>query len=258
MNQVLKTMVLVVGVLTACVAVARAEGETKTLLGDVLKDKGIDVSVSGGADVFSKYVWRGFLLDNDWVFQPSMTITASGFQVGAWGNFDAEEDDALASNEVDTWVSYSYTFDEMYTVKAGHTYYEFIQADGFSKEWFVGFGLNTLLAPTFTAFFDYGNESQGGGDGEYYAFDVSHSFTLLEDNGVTLDLGGHVGYNHDQYLAGDGYDVLLSAAIGVPLTENLKASVKAAYSIPFEDLEDSAIGNQDKEFYGGASLAYSF
>lgn len=259
MKGLLKVMVLAVGILSIGALSAWAEEtETKTLLGDVLKDKGIDIAVTGTTDVFSKYVWRGFLLDDDWVVQPAVTFASGGFQVGVWGNFDAEQDDALASNEIDTWASYSYTIDDMVTLKAGHTYYEFVQADSFSKEWFVGVGLNTILAPTLTAYFDYGNESQGGGDGEYYALDVSHSFTLVEDNGITLDLGAHAGYNHDLFIVGDGFDALFSAGLGVLLTENLKASLKGAYSVPFEDLEDAALGNQDEEFYGGVSLAYSF
>ena len=259
MKRILATLVcaFVISIFGLSPAFAE-EGETKTLFGDVLAEKGIDVSVSGSMDTFSKYVWRGFLLDDDWVFQPSFYVDVEGFKVGVWGNFDSDQDDALSSDEIDTIVSYSYTIDEKLTLTAGHTYYEFVSADTFSKEFFVSASVAVWGTPTLSAFIDYGDEEDGGGDGEYYALDLTHSFMLLEENGVTLDLGGHIGYNKEQYLAGEGWDILLSAGLGIPLTDNLKASLKSAYSIPFEDLEDSAIGNQDEEFYGGLSLAYSF
>jgi len=84
--------------------VPEAEPETKTLLGDFLKDHNVDVTVAGTADFYNKYIWRGFLLDDDPVFQPSFTVSATGFAVSGWGNFDLDDEDALMSDEIDTIV----------------------------------------------------------------------------------------------------------------------------------------------------------
>ncbi len=71
----------------------RAEAET--LLGDYLTDKGIEMEVSATIDYYDKYVWRGFLLDDDHVLQPGITLSAAGFEGGFWGSWDLQSEDAL-------------------------------------------------------------------------------------------------------------------------------------------------------------------
>ena len=52
----------------------------------------------GDGAVFSKYIWRGQRLTNDWSLQPSGTVTAGPFSVNVWGTLDlaaCNEGDAL-------------------------------------------------------------------------------------------------------------------------------------------------------------------
>jgi len=67
-----------------------------------------DVNV--GADFVSRYVWRGLDIANSPSLQPSISITTSNFEVGFWGAYTLFGDKS-ASDEIDTWIGYSYKND---------------------------------------------------------------------------------------------------------------------------------------------------
>ena len=218
----------------------------------------LDLEASGSFDVYSQYIWRGFALDTDPVLQPGFNISGHGLAFSFWSSWDFDNNDSLDGDEIDYVLDYTYEFDN-FSVSAGHTYYEFPGTDTFSREFYGSIGLSTIpLSPAFTFYYDYGDEDQGGGDGQYLTLEVSHSFALKEDSGISLDLSGRIGYNNELFIAGEGGDVLLSAGLTIPLAESLSISPSANYSIPYGDLKDEDDGNQDEEFYGGFSLAYSF
>lgn len=243
------------------------QAEAKTLLGDYLKEKGIDVSMSGAIDFNSKYIWRGIRLDNDPVLQPSFTVSAYGFSANVWGSYDLAGDDNLSSNETDTTLSYSYTFEDLsigpialspITVTGGNIYYDFPGTNTYTSEVFAGITYGCFLSPTVTYYYDYIDESKGGGDGNYVALALSHSIPLVKDYGTTLDLSGHVGFNSGDYINGEGGDYLLKAGFTIPLTENLKLIPSFNYSIPFGDVKKKSDGNQKQYTYGGVSLSFAF
>ena len=218
----------------------------------------LDIEASGSLDVYSQYIWRGFALDTDPVLQPGFSLSGHGITFSFWSSWDFDNNDSLDGDEVDYVLDYTYELED-FSVSLGHTYYEFPGTDTFSREFYGGIALaNMPLSPAFTFYYDYGDEGQGGGDGQYITLEVSHSFPLEDALGISLDLSGRVGYNNELFIVGEGGDGLLSAGVTIPLTESLSISPSANYSIPFGDLEDSADGNQAEEFYGGFSLAYSF
>ena len=216
-----------------------------------------DIEASATMDVYNKYIWRGFTLDTDPVIQPGVNLSAYGFTLSYWGSYDGSQDDAAGSDEQDFTIDYTYDF-EYVSVSAGHTYYAFPTADSYSKEWYLGVSVPVLLSPTVTYYKDYGKEDQGGGDGTYLNLAVSHSFTVVEDQAITLDLGASVGFNDKLFIRGDGGDYALSAGLTIPLTKDLSLSPVLGYVVPFGDLEDAADGNQKKRTYGGISLGCSF
>lgn len=63
---------------------------------------------SVGADVVSRYIWRGQDYGNNVSVQPSLAFAAplgpGGLKVGAWGNFAVSNNDA---NENDLYINYS-------------------------------------------------------------------------------------------------------------------------------------------------------
>jgi hypothetical protein len=228
-----------------------------------------NVQISGSTAVYSKYLWRGFRLDDDYVLQPSININAfGGWNLNVWGNYDLNNSaDSVNSTEVDTTLTYTHKLKDLkiagfelqpISVTVGHVYYDFPGTNTFSKESILGFGYETFLSPTLTWYHDYSRESQGGGDGEYLVLAMANSIPIVADYGVTLDLGGHVGYNHRLFIRGEGGDALVTTGLTVPLTKNFKVSPSVNYSIPFGGLEEEADGNKDKEFFWGTTLNYTF
>ncbi|MBU0650509.1 hypothetical protein KKC59_01210, partial [bacterium] len=224
--------------------------------GGILEKYDIDLEVTADTAFNSEYMWRGFKLDDDPVMQQGVYIAGYGFTASVWGNFDIDSDDALDSDEVDYALDYTYEF-KKFSASAGITYYDFPGTDAFSREYYVGLGLKTLLSPTITFYRDFGKESSGGGNGIYTVVGVSHSFNIGDD-GVALDLSAHVGYNHELFIEGEGEDAGIGAALSIPLSEKVKLIPNINYSVPFDDLKDSNDGNQDDEFYGGVKFEFSF
>lgn len=261
----IKTLILGAVMFLTVSAVGAKNAAAETLFGDYLKEKGIDVSVSASVDFYNKYVWRGFLLDGDPVLQPSVTFGVNGFEGGFWGSWDLEGEDELAGNEVDGWIGYSFDLgfiDEaasIVTVSVGHTWYGFPQGDtglaegSQSKEFYAGVAIDTFLSPYFTWYGDYADESSGGADGNYYMFGIGHSFTLVEDYGISLDLGFEVGLNDEAFIAEDGGYTLSTIGLTIPLTENATLAPVVAFSSPFGDIEEA---NND-ELYAGVSMGFS-
>lgn len=90
-------------------------------------------SVSIGADVVSRYVWRGLDFGESMSVQPALTIGAGGLEFGAWGSYSISADGASA-NENDLWFTYTVTTSSGASISVGATDYYFPGpgADGFS------------------------------------------------------------------------------------------------------------------------------
>lgn len=63
-------------------------------------------SVDLGADLMSRYVWRGTDFGESPSIQPSLSISAGAFSVGSWGSY-AMSPQSSGANEHDLWMSYS-------------------------------------------------------------------------------------------------------------------------------------------------------
>lgn len=244
-----------------------AEDEPKTIFGDFFKDA--NLSATGSTSFYSQYIWRGIRLDNDYVLQPSFTVSGfNGLSVNVWGNYDLDNSaDAANSNETDTTVSYTKTFEGLNLlgmelkpigVTVGHIYYDFPGTNTFAKEAMLGFSYGTFLSPSLTWYHDYSRESQGGGDGDYLMLSAAKSLDINKDYGITADFSGHVGYNKGDFILGEGGDVLLTGGLTLPLTKSLKLSPSINYAIPFGDYTDIKNGEKENEFYWGTTLNYTF
>jgi len=224
----------------------------------VLESLDLDIEASGSLDFYSQYVWRGFVLDTDPVIQPGFSLSAYGFTLGWWGSMDVDNNDNLASGESDTTIDYTKEFEDL-SISLGHTYYDFPGSNGYSKEFYVGVGLSNLpLSPAVTYYHDYGDENNGGGKGNYVVLDLTHSFALIDDPEISLDLGAHVAYNDELFIVGEGGDYLLSAGLTVPLAKSLTFAPSINYAIPYGDVKDLNDGNQKNRFYAGFSLTVAF
>jgi len=57
-----------------------------------------------GADVVSRYVWRGYDFGQSASIQPSLSVTSGGFEGGAWGSYALT---SAGANELDLYASYT-------------------------------------------------------------------------------------------------------------------------------------------------------
>jgi hypothetical protein len=62
--------------------------------------------VKFGADIYSRYLWRGLDFGDAPAFQPSLTYTTGGFSIGAWGSY-AFPTTGTTYSENDLWASYA-------------------------------------------------------------------------------------------------------------------------------------------------------
>ena len=235
---------------------ARAEG--------LLDKLDIKLDVSGSIDYYSMYVWRGFTLDKDPVIQPGVSISAWGFTYSFWSSWDVRNNDENTSDEIDHTFDYTRELNELISLSLGHTYYDFPKTGLYSREFYIGFslskipGLDLPIETGLTYFHDYGDESKGGGDGDYLSINASYSYNLIKDIGMTMDFGLHWGYNHELFIAGSGSDLGLSFGFTIPLNDNISVSPSVSYTAVFGDLDDSSDGAQSDRVYGGISLAWAF
>lgn len=267
-NKVLTNPLSLVLLATAIILTpvkAMAQEETpKTVFGDFLKEKGIEVTGGGTLDFYDKYVWRGQYLDTDAVVQPGFSLSSKGFTVGYWGSLPLEKSDALNSDESDFYIAYAYTLmpDSAVpvTLSAGHTWYQFPAGPTSSKEFSFGVALGTLLAPSFTYYHDYedGKDLNNDGSGNYYVLGISHSLPIVPEYNISLELAMQYGYIDGQWLNGTGSHLTPTIGLKVPLMANLTVTPTIGYNITMGDLEDENIANQESKFFGGVKSSYTF
>lgn len=247
-------------VLTTTKVLAEDTDAPKTLLGDYLKEKGIEITSGATLDFYDKYVWRGQYLDTDPVVQPGVSFSSYGVTLGYWGSLPmGSTSDTLNSSESDYYLSYSHTFDPV-TISAGHTWYEFSGTSTSSKEFYFTLAAATLLSPTFSFYHDYedGKTLNTDKSGNYYSLAISHSVPLIKEYNVSLELGATYGYIDGQWLSGEGSHLTPTVGLKLPLTANLSVIPTVGYNWTMGDLEDENIANQESKFFGGVKSSFTF
>lgn len=89
-----------------------------------------DLSLSANADIVSRYIWRGINVNDAVNIQPALTLSVSGFSVGLWGSYSLSNNssDNSLGQEVDTWLGYTYAFENGMSIGALVTDYYFPNA----------------------------------------------------------------------------------------------------------------------------------
>ena len=88
--------------------------------------------INGDFAFYSKYVWRGFVLDEDPVLQPGIYISYRGFNLSLWSSMDMSNIKAEKSKEkpgeIDYTIDYTFSIKKV-DISLGHIYYDFPGAD---------------------------------------------------------------------------------------------------------------------------------
>ena len=228
-----------------------------------------------GADIFSHYVWRGFIVTDDPVLQPSVTLSAYGFSFNVWGsidltdlNEDPGEDYRL--QEIDYTLSYGFSPMEGLDLEAGVIHYTFPgvrdedgnNVDPTSEVYgSVALSMVPYVVPSITAYYDF-----DAVDGWYLSASLDSEFSLTEK--LTLGLGAALGYGDRDYNTGywevesSGLnDLNLSASLSYQVNDSFSVGVSAGYMVlvgsDVKDAVDDA-GDDTSQFYVGISAAFAF
>ena len=163
-----------------------------------------EVSIGATADLFSKYVWRGQNLVDDWVLQPGASVGYKNATASVWGNLDLTNENYNKGEftEVDLALDYSGQVPgaDILSYSIGVIYYDFPVSGAGDDTWEVywGLGLDVLASPSVTVYHDVDEA-----DGTYISFGVGHSFEniveLWPDVELDMDLSAGIGWGSSGY-----------------------------------------------------------
>jgi uncharacterized protein (TIGR02001 family) len=244
----------VLTLIVICSSVAIAEEASK-----------IDFEVT--TDFYSKYIWRGINVNDDYVFQPGISASYKGLTAGVWGNLDLTDylGEEGEFSEVDYYLDYSAEVPGIDGVSysVGVINYHFPSLVGDTTEIYWGFAFDLPLSPMFTVYHDIDEI-----DGTYASFAVGHEFGTIADLGggveVGMDFGASLGIGDSDYNTGywgtkDAALNDLALSVSFPFEV---AGFSVSPSLNYVSIVDggirSADGASSDYFFTGISLSKSF
>ncbi|MEN6428505.1 MAG: TorF family putative porin [Phycisphaerales bacterium] len=146
-------------------------------------------------DFFSKYVWRGQNITNDWVFQPGVCATWGDVTLGYWGSLDLTDENGEPGEfiEHDWYAGCSTQINELIGFSVGAIYYYFPSL-GDTAELYWGLSLDAPASPSLTVYHDV-----DAVDGAYAALSVHHSIEKLGHLPFGIDLAANLGWGSSNY-----------------------------------------------------------
>jgi uncharacterized protein (TIGR02001 family) len=221
-----------------------------------------DVSVSADMGLYSAYVWRGQVLNDNMVVQPSVTIANGPFSLNVWGNWNATDNAAQDTGEIDYTAAYTLPFStDDVTMDVGMIFYTF-PGNGNSapstEEAFIQATFNNIiLTPVASLYYDFDEA-----DGFYGNLAVSQGVEISD--AMTAEIGGSVGFgtgNYNNYYFGRNRsavnDYNIYASTEYALTEDLTLGALLQYSMLGGGVDNSGY-EADDLVWGGISLSYTF
>lgn len=240
--------------LLAAVAISLGQGSIATAA--------IEVEGDAYVGIFDKYLWRGFDLSGSQpVVQGGIDLSTSGFTLSYWTNvqLSSDEEDGFTAGEMtetDIILDYSFGIGELVSVSVGDIFYIVEEDWPNTHELYLSVGLNTLLEPSATVYYDWDECEE---DGLFYTLSIGHSIAVTESIGVGL--GALVSYNQENdFNIGDyedwhNFEVSVNADYAV--TKQVTFSGSILYSEPLsDDAED--IGGIDGETLVGLTATLTF
>lgn len=215
--------------------------------------------------VNSKYVWRGMLLVDDMVLQPSVNVSKGGFTFNWWGNFEPtdENDHQKQFTEMDLTAEYAFSLGD-FTIPVGVIYYAFPNTEfNATTEIYAGVSYDWIITPSLTVYHDI-QEAHG----IYALLTADYSYelpTIAEKVGWGIDLGVGIGYassdyNASYYNVDSGGWTDWYATLAVPFSF-MDGTIAVTPHVTYTALVDSDIKNtteDDTNTYFGVSFTLSF
>lgn len=202
--------------------------------------------LSAGWD--SRYMFRGVsILGDSGIGWTDLSFSTYGFTLGAWYANGIDVD----YSEIDLYASYAYSLGPV-NLEGGGIYYGYPQDDGI-ETWELFLKVSTdvipFLTPSLTGYWDI-DAIEGG----YLEFKLQSSIPVVADV-VSIDpfasISYDIEYNSD---SNDFNNVQVGVEVPVALSKNITLKGYVAYAWALDAIDDF----QDDEFWGGASITFSF
>ncbi|MEX0821720.1 MAG: hypothetical protein WD021_06210 [Rhodothermales bacterium] len=186
--------------------------------------------VSLGADVVSRYVWRGTDFGESASIQPSLSFNSGGFEVGTWASY-AVSPVSAGLNEHDIWVGYTAgpvsvgVTDYYFPAPGGSGFFDFDNGEGaHTLEPYVAFGgTETFPVSLFAGYLAYNDP-----DNSLY-LNASVPFAV---SGVDMSFGVGASAGESGWYGTDGFaiiDVALTGSKSIPITDSFELPVFVQY-----------------------------
>ena len=165
-------------------------------------------SVSLGADIVSRYVWRGLDFGESMSVQPGLTVSLGKIEFGAWGSYSVSaggtgHGHGAAANENDLWASFTHEFESGASLSLGVTDYyfpgpgadDFRDGDAHKQEvWASLSGSESVPLSVYAGLLlddDEGDDCDEGEDCSTQTLYIEVGAPLMEAEGV--ELAAHLG-----------------------------------------------------------------
>lgn len=193
------------------------------------------IGITAGADLVSRYVWRGMDIGKSPAIQPTLSLNKGGFEAGIWGSYALNET-ASDSDEIDVWLGYTFNLKSLSFTTLVTDYYfpnsglKFGNFNDFDDP--NGAGAHTLEAGVTissesfpVSLSAYSNFHNDAGNNTYYQLDYS---TQVTDYEISLFCGFTPGSDENpDYYGADSFSVI---NLGVKADKQIK--ITEEFSVP--------------------------
>ncbi len=260
---------------------------------ELTEDEESPLTFEISVDVLSDYVFRGFIYNDNPVWQPGVTIDYEtedfgGFYANIWSSFDLTHKRGYCSNsrrscgvqEIDYTLAY-YVNLFGFDFEAGHAWYTYPNGNGPSeREIFASVSYeNPFITPTFAAYWLYGGVDGTDRSTLYYNASLEHEFEIGDSFAITpyasLGFGGNAWCH---YMVDDerGFDTeLTDQTVGLKaayqVTEWMSIGAQINYTwLPSRTLrrgsymcgngynDDEGTGGKNQLCWGGVNMTFTF
>jgi hypothetical protein len=236
------------------------------MLGSPVKALAVTPTVDFDLTFNSKYVWRGMLLVDDWVAQPSVNVGVGSFTFNVWGNYELtdETEHDKKFTEIDLTLDYTFTIGD-FSIPVGLIHYAFPNTEfNATTEVYAGVSYDWIVSPSVTIYQDL-DQAAGG---SYINLAASYSYAvpgLPKDMSMSVDLGAGISYatsDYNTFYFGVDESAWTdwSASLGVPI--GFKGGMfTVTPAVTYTALVDSKIKDtteDDSNTFFGVSLTMSF
>jgi hypothetical protein len=194
-------------------------------------DSSAQVDVSVGADLMSRYVWRGTDFGDSPSIQPSIELSAENFVLGAWGAYatnKAAGDENETYKEADLYAGYS--FGEIFSLTLTDYYFPLAaeEEDYFDYDDNHSFEISGTL--TLNKFSLLAGKFFAGSDDKSLYFEAGYDFGLVN---------AFIGAGDEAYSSDEDFNIV---NVGIGASKEVK--ITDSFSLP---ISGSVIVNPEKE-----------